>query len=130
MVRIQCSHRHGLGSVPSQENVFVFPGGTAVKNLPASTGDAGDTSLIPGSGRSPGEGNGNPLQYSCLENSGQRTPADDTVHGVTKSQTRLSDWARILCRVIVNDQRETLRPHKKKHTKVFERMDETNDPQT
>ena len=39
-----------------------------VKNLPASAGDAGDSGLIPGSGRSPGEGNGNPLQYSCLEN--------------------------------------------------------------
>ena len=64
-----------------------FPGGSVVKNLPAN---AGDTGLIPGSGRSPGEGNGNPLQYSCLEN-----PMDGggawqaTVHGVTKSQTRL-----------------------------------------
>ena len=45
-----------------------FLGGSVVKNLPASTKDAGDTSLIPGSGRSPGEGNGKPLQYSCLEN--------------------------------------------------------------
>ena len=72
MVRIRCSHRHGLGSIPSQENVFGFPGGTVVKNLPASIGDAGDTSLIPGSGRFPGEGNGNPLQYSCLENSMDR----------------------------------------------------------
>ena len=42
-----------------------FPGGSAVKNLPAN---AGDTGSIPGLGRSPGEGNGNPLQYSCLEN--------------------------------------------------------------
>ena len=40
-----------------------------VKNLPADTGDARDVGLIPQSGRSPGEGNGNPLQYSCLENS-------------------------------------------------------------
>ena len=39
-----------------------------VKNPPASAGDAGDTGSIPGSGRSPGEGNGNPLQYSCMEN--------------------------------------------------------------
>ena len=39
-----------------------------VKNLPASAGNTGDMGLIPGSGRSPGEGNGNPLQYSCLEN--------------------------------------------------------------
>ena len=42
-----------------------FPGGSVVKNPPAK---AGDSSLSPGSGRSPGEGNGNPLQYSCLEN--------------------------------------------------------------
>ena len=61
---------------------------------------------------------------------GQRSLADDTVHGVTKSRTRLSDWARTLCRVIVNDQRETTPPPQKKHTEVFERMDETNDPQT
>ena len=45
-----------------------FPGGTVVKNLPANAGDARDASLIPGSGRSLGGGNGNPLQYSCLEN--------------------------------------------------------------
>ena len=45
-----------------------FPGGVVVKNLPASAGDAGDAGLIPGLGRSPGEGNGSPLQYSCLEN--------------------------------------------------------------
>ena len=48
-----------------------LPGGSVVKNLPAN---AGDVSLIPGSGRSPGEGSGNPLQYSCLEKShGQRS---------------------------------------------------------
>ena len=45
-----------------------FPGGTVVKNLPANAGGARDTDPIPGSGRSPGVGNGNPLQYSCLEN--------------------------------------------------------------
>ena len=50
-----------------------FPGGTMVKNLPANAGDAG---LIPESGRSPGERNGNPLQYSCLRNpNGQRSLA-------------------------------------------------------
>ena len=42
-------------------------GGTVIKNPPASAGDTGDTGSIPGSGRSPGEGNGNPLQCSCLE---------------------------------------------------------------
>ena len=50
-----------------------------------------DRSLIPGSGRSPGEGTGNPLQYSRLENSTDRGASQATVHGVIKSQTELSD---------------------------------------
>ena len=54
--------------------------------------NAGDPGLIPGSGRSSGEGNGNPLQYSCLENSMDKGAWRATVHGITKSQTRLSDW--------------------------------------
>ena len=45
-----------------------FPGGTVVMNPPASAGDARDVGLIPGLGKSPGVGNGNPLQYSCLGN--------------------------------------------------------------
>ena len=49
-----------------------FPGSSAAKNLPANAGDAGDTGLIPGLGRSPREGKGYPLQYSCLENSVDR----------------------------------------------------------
>ena len=49
-----------------------FPGGTVVKNLPANTGDTRDAGSIPGSGRSPGVGNGNPLEYSCLENTMDR----------------------------------------------------------
>ena len=53
--------------------------------------NAGDLGSIPASGRSPGRGNGNPLQYSCLENSIDRGAWWATVHGVTKSQTRLSD---------------------------------------
>ena len=60
-----------------------------VKNLPANAGHAG---LTPGSGRSPGERNGNPLQYSCLGNPLGRGDWWATVHGVTKSQTRLSDY--------------------------------------
>ena len=57
---------------------------------PANAGDAGDLSWIPGLGRSPGVGNGNPLQYSCLENSMDRGAWWATVHGVMKSQTRLN----------------------------------------
>ena len=53
--------------------------------------DAGDPSLIPGSGRAPGEGSGNPLQYSCLENSKDRGAWWGTVYGVAKSQTQLSN---------------------------------------
>ena len=54
-----------------------------VKNLPANAGDAGDVSLIPGSRRSPRAGNGNPLQYSCLESSVDRVDWQAEVHGVT-----------------------------------------------
>ena len=54
--------------------------------------NAGDLDSIPWLGRSPGEGNGYPLQYSCLENSMDRGAWRATVHGVTKSQTRLSDF--------------------------------------
>ena len=60
------------------------------KNPPTNAGDVRDTGLIPGSGRFPGGGNGTPLQYSCLENPMDRGPWRSTVHGVTKSQTRLS----------------------------------------
>ena len=70
--------------------VIILPGGTVVKNLPANAGDTRDVGSIPGSGRSPGEGNGNPLQYSRLENSMDRGAWRATVHGVTKSQTRLN----------------------------------------
>ena len=65
-----------------------FPGGSVVKNLPTNAGDAG---WIPGLGRPPGEANGNPLQCSCLEDLMDRGAWWVTVHGVTKSQTRLSD---------------------------------------
>ena len=62
-----------------------------VKNPPANAGNAGDTGGIPGSGRLPGEGNGNPLQYSCLGNLMDRGAWWATVHGVAKSWTGLSD---------------------------------------
>ena len=67
-----------------------FPGGAVVKNPPAKAGDAGDLGSIPGLGRSPGEGNGNPLQYSCLENSMDRGAWPTTVHKVSKNWTQLS----------------------------------------
>ena len=65
-----------------------FPGGSEGKELACSAGDLGS---ISGSGRSPGEGNGNLLQYSCLEHSMDRGAWRATVHRVTKSQTCLSD---------------------------------------
>ena len=70
-----------------------------VKNPPASAGDIRDMGSIPGLGRSPGGGPGNPLQYSCLENSMDRGAWWATVHGIAKSQTglkqliiMLGDW--------------------------------------
>ena len=65
-----------------------FPGGSDGKE---SACNAGDLSSIPGLGRSPEEWNGNPLQYSCLENSMDREAWQATVHGVAKSWTQLSD---------------------------------------
>ena len=67
-----------------------FPGASDGK---ASAYNAGDPGSIPGSGRSPGEGNGNPLQYSCLENTMDRGAWWATIHGVAKSRTRLSDFS-------------------------------------
>ena len=96
-----------------------FPGGTVVKNLPASAGDNRDVGLIPGSGRPPGVGNGNPLQYSCLVNSLDRRAWWAPVHGVTKSWTQLSthtqrfrekETGKIYCcllyRVVLNEDSE------------------------
>ena len=65
-----------------------FPGGTVVKNPPAN---AGDTGSISGLGKLPGEGNGNRLQYSCLENPMDRGAWPATVKGGTKSWTQLSN---------------------------------------
>ena len=66
-----------------------FPGGSDSKE---SASNAGEPGLIPGSGSYPGEGNGDPLQYSCLENSMDRGAWRATVHGVTKSWILLSDF--------------------------------------
>ena len=64
-----------------------FPGGSVVKNPSANAGATGDVSLIPGSGRTSGENNGNLLQYFCLKSPMDRGDWWATVHGVTKSQT-------------------------------------------
>ena len=73
------------GKMKSLEVVLIqyssFPGGSVVKTLPANAGDEGS---IPGSGRSPGEGNGNPRQYSCLENPMDRGTWWATAHGVAE----------------------------------------------
>ena len=74
--------------------VWEFPGGSDGK---ASAYNAGDWGSIPGLGRSPGEGNGNPLQDYCLENPMDRGAWQATVHGVAKSWTRLSDFTHSLC---------------------------------
>ena len=69
-------------------NIWDFPGDSEVKSLPA---DAEDLESVPGLGRSPGGGNGNPFQYSCLENPMDRGAWWVTVHGVANSQIQLSD---------------------------------------
>ena len=66
-------------------SIQMEPGGSVVKNLPAKAEDAGDAASISGSGRSPGEGNDNPLQCSCLENPMDRRVWWAIVHGATKS---------------------------------------------
>ena len=71
-----------------------FPDGSAVKNPPTSARDARDLGSIPGSGRSPGEGHGNPLQSSCLENPMDRGAQGAAVHRVAKSQRGLSILAK------------------------------------
>ena len=70
-----------------------FPGGSVVKNLAANARDAGNVGSVPGSGRSPGERNSNPSQYSCLENPMDRGAWWATVPGVPKTQTQLSTCA-------------------------------------
>ena len=67
-----------------------FSCGAVVKNPPANAGDVGDVGSIPGLGRSPGGGQGNPLKYSCLENPMDRGAWQAIVHRVTKSRTQLS----------------------------------------
>ena len=79
---------HSVTQMTGSISVFTskkhFPGGSDGKESACHAGDPGS---IPGLGRSPGEGNGNPLQYSCLENSTDRGAWQATVHGVVKSRT-------------------------------------------
>ena len=70
-----------------------FPGDSGVKNLPANAGDTGDVGSIPGLRRSPGEGNGNPFQYYCLEIPIDRGAWQTTIRGITKIWTQLSTHA-------------------------------------
>ena len=83
---------HKLSAVVIKQG---FPGDTVVKNTPTNAGRARDSGSIPGLGRSPGTGNGNPLLYSCLENQMDRGAWWATVHGVAKSRTRLSSHTHI-----------------------------------
>ena len=76
-----------LAYYPGLQETGCFPSGSLAKNPPANAGDARDVGSIPGSGRSPGVGNGNPLQYSCLENSMDRGAWQATVHVVAKNWT-------------------------------------------
>ena len=71
---------------------YILCSSQVVNNLPANAGDAGDLGSISRSGRSPGVGNGNPLQYSSLENPMNREVWRAAVHEIAKSQTRLSNW--------------------------------------
>ena len=73
-----------------------------VKSLLANAGDVRDVGLIPGSGRSPGEGTGNPLQHSCLENPMDRGAWRAIVHRVVKSQTWLKQLKRTACKSLMN----------------------------
>ena len=78
-----------MGSLPKKAFRGGFPGGSEVK---VSAWNAGGLGSIPGLGRFPGEGNGNPLQYSCLENPMEGGAWWATVHGVAKSRTQLTDF--------------------------------------
>ena len=79
------------GSFQEIFNVNTIPGGIVLKNVPANAGDSRDSSSIPGLGRSPGEGNGNSLQYFWLENFTDRGAWWAAVDGVTKCWTLLND---------------------------------------
>ena len=109
-----------------------FPGGTVVKNPPANARDERDTGLIPGSRRSPGEENGNLLQYSCLENPRDRGAWWARVHRVEKSRTPLSmhAWSNIFAWKIPWTEEpgelQPMRPHRVGHDWVTEHTTSEN----
>ena len=82
----------GLQRVWHDWGTSLSPDSSVSKESACGAADRGDTGLIPRSGRSPGEGNGNPLQYTCLENPMDRGAWLATVHGVAESRTQLSDF--------------------------------------
>ena len=86
-----------IGELAGGSVLVCGPGGTVVKNPPANAGDVRDVGLIPGWGRSPGRGHGNPLQDSCLENHMDREAWRATVHTVAESRTRLKRLGRHTC---------------------------------
>ena len=88
--RIPWTTVQGVTKSQTQLSSFHFLSMHMVKNPPANAGDTGDGGSVPGLGRSPGVGNGNPLQYSCPENPMDRGAWQATVHRVAKSQTCLS----------------------------------------
>ena len=88
VIKILCQEEHSeLELRWYSEKLGGFLGGSVCKEFACNAGDAGDSGLMPGLGRSPGGGHGNPLQYSCLENRMDRRTWRTTVHRVTKSQT-------------------------------------------
>ena len=97
---IKKQRRYFASKGPSSQSYdfSVFHGGS---NGKASACNVEDPGSIPGSGRSPGEGNGNPLQYSCLKNSMDRGAYWATVHGVTKSRTQLNDFTLMVFPVVM-----------------------------
>ena len=98
--------------------VFGFPGSTVVKNLPINMGDAREMGSFSVLGRSPGVGNGNPFQESCLGSSKDRGTWRATVHEVSKSQTQLSKSYIRAFRSIIERKCAQLPSHKKENRNV------------
>ena len=103
---------YNMHNIHMQNIIYIissFPGGSDSKESACNSGDLG---LSPWSGRSPGEGNGSPLQYSCLENSMDRGAWQATVYGVRKSCTKLSDFHTftftcIICYIYKTDNKDS-----------------------